>query len=371
MISIKFNDVDVEFDLGATRRLFKRLTATLELEPGEILGLMGESGSGKSTLLRLLAGVQPCSAGCISSTGLLKGDIAYLPQGGVLLEHLSLRENLLLFSRLKVTKNRYSQKRLEAAITALDLKSLYESNAPVSSLSGGERQRISIARVLSIEPRLLLLDEPCSAIGGDHRTELLAALKKSAVELNFAVILASHDWDDHIFCANRIAFLHHTNGTGLKSLSIVRVSEFAHEPWHREAVAYTAGAPINWIEAKQNENGWVLSSGGLPLGQAEIDLVPHQNGVVEQGSAKSSHLLLACTPHKFSRTETVLQDSRWKAIGKSDLYAFVQIGAGILVIDNSISEQPLSLKIAGQIPAYSISGTLLGIARVNESVPFS
>ena len=347
---ISFNAVGVAYRSGSRERcLFNDLTAHFELAPGEVLGLMGESGSGKSSLLRLIAGVAKPSDGTVSVDGMEPGDVAFLPQGGVLLEHLSLDQNLRLFSRLRATRFRYDEERLRSAIKVLDLDGLVDARLPLEKLSGGERQRVCLARILSITPRLVLLDEPCSGLGGDHRTEFLASLKRSAVELGYSAILASHEWNDHVLVANQVAFLKQGGAQGLSDVPLTSVSEFSRSPWHQEAVSYTTASPINWIDAERRDNGsWSLTLDGCVLAEARLEPSPAQDRIV-----------VACSPANFLGSRSAEAPTGFTHAGTSDSFAFVGLGDKVLVLPRDFTGAGLSLE--GSALVFSAEdGTAIG-----------
>ncbi|WP_316182385.1 ATP-binding cassette domain-containing protein [Bradyrhizobium sp. SZCCHNRI1009] len=359
MIQVKISSLSIGFGhKGGFRHLFRGLTLDIPVQFGETIGLMGESGCGKSTLLRLIAGVLASRHGVIRIDGAPSDSVAFLPQGGVLLEHLSLQDNLRLFSRLKVTRRRFDQARLLHAIDALDLNELVSRGTKVDKLSGGERQRVSLARVLSIKPQLILLDEPCAAIGGDHRTEFLSTLKRSSEELRFGVILASHDWNDHSLIANQIAFMKNTGGDGLSTVPVVPVKEFASVPWHREAVSYTSRGPINWIKAQKIDGCWCLSVGDLQLSRMGAEL-PLATKLRHEGDGS---LLLACGIDNIEFSEENAESPPLEFFGTSDAFAFLRIGPRILIAGKqSFADGKRSIRLTGSIPAYSTAGDFVGI----------
>ncbi len=177
------------------------------IKDGQFIALMGDSGSGKTTLLRILAGLEKAS-GIISvnSTTWLnsivfvppqKREIGFVFQDYALFENMSVLENLL-----------YVQKDLELAKHLLDITSLYElKNRNSKNLSGGQKQRVSLCRALMKRPKLLLLDEPLSALDMDMRVKLQDEILKLHLEFKTTTILVSHDKDEIYRLADRVLVL--------------------------------------------------------------------------------------------------------------------------------------------------------------------
>ena len=184
----------------------------LSVGKGEYLVVFGPSGSGKSTLLETIAGFRKPKGGRI----LLDGrDITYLPperreiavvyQDFLLFPHMSVFENIA-FGLLKREKNRevVEKKVLEIAKN-LGVEHLL--NKKPSLLSGGERQRVALARAVVYEPKLLLLDEPLSALDPANRERLRSFLKKAVKGRGITTIHVSHDFADAENLADKVAVL--------------------------------------------------------------------------------------------------------------------------------------------------------------------
>ncbi|HWC27168.1 MAG TPA: ABC transporter ATP-binding protein [Solirubrobacteraceae bacterium] len=170
----------------------------LRLPRGRLTALLGPSGAGKTTLLRAIAGLQPISAGSI----LLGGEpIEQLPahRRGVglvfqqprLLPHLSVVENIAFPLRLRGTARRERAGRARALLDDVGLAGLAERS--VRGLSGGEQQRVALARALCAEPRVLLLDEPLSALDPARRDELRGLIARVQRERELTTLLVTHD----------------------------------------------------------------------------------------------------------------------------------------------------------------------------------
>ena len=170
----------------------------LSLERGTLTALLGPSGAGKTTLLRAIAGLQPIGAGTIAVGG---DRIEQLPahRRGVglvfqqprLLPHLSVVENIAFPLRLHGVSRRERAARARALLDDVGLAGLAERS--VRGLSGGEQQRVALARALCAEPRVLLLDEPLSALDPGRRDELRALIARVQRERELTTLLVTHD----------------------------------------------------------------------------------------------------------------------------------------------------------------------------------
>lgn len=154
-----------------------------EAREGEILAILGPSGCGKTTMLRMISGLESTEQGSIQAFGKAieqaRTDIGFIFQKPVLFPHLNVEKNLLLGAKNKIAK----AERPEVVSSALKQVGLdgFQSRK-IDALSGGERQRLALARALLGEPKLLLLDEPFSALDINSRrsiTEMCRDLLKS------------------------------------------------------------------------------------------------------------------------------------------------------------------------------------------------
>jgi thiamine transport system ATP-binding protein len=198
-------DVTVEYD-GAPAVV----DASLTLEDGHVLAVLGPSGSGKSTLLRAIAGLEPTAAGSIAWDG---RDLAGVPthkrgfalmfQDGQLFGHLTVARNVGYALRLRRTPDAAARVRELLALVGLEG---YEDRLP-ATLSGGERQRVALARSLAVRPRLLLLDEPLSALDAGLRERLATDLRDILREAGTTALMVTHDQDEAFTVADRLAVM--------------------------------------------------------------------------------------------------------------------------------------------------------------------
>ena len=183
--------------------------------PGRgVTALFGPSGSGKTTILRCLAGLEH-NVGELRVNGEVwqsaavfvpphRRAMGYVFQEASLFPHLSVRENLLYGYRRIAPAARQVQ--LDQVVEWLGLAALLERRDP-TALSGGERQRVAIARALLTSPRLLLMDEPLSALDGQSKQEILAYLETLHRELDIPVIYVTHAMEEVIRLADHLVYL--------------------------------------------------------------------------------------------------------------------------------------------------------------------
>jgi thiamine transport system ATP-binding protein len=186
----------------------------LDLPQGCVLAVLGPSGSGKSTLLRAVAGLEQAASGTISYGG---RDLAPVPthkrgfalmfQDGQLFPHQSVARNVGYALRLRGLPRARLRTRVEDLLDLVGLAG-FADRTP-SSLSGGERQRVALARALAVEPRLLLLDEPLSALDRGLRERLAEDLRGILTTSGTTALLVTHDQEEAFAVADRMAVMRH------------------------------------------------------------------------------------------------------------------------------------------------------------------
>nr|WP_319513244.1 ATP-binding cassette domain-containing protein [uncultured Cohaesibacter sp.] len=189
---------------------------SLDIEPGEFIALLGPSGSGKTTLLRTIAGLQFAEGGTLSFdgediTGLdaRKRRFGMVFQNYALFEHMSVAENVAFGLKMRERSARPSAKDISRrVIELLDMAQIgHLAERFPSQLSGGQRQRVALTRALAIEPRLLLLDEPFSALDTRVRKDLRSSLRSLQQQVGVGAILVTHDQEEAFELADRIAVM--------------------------------------------------------------------------------------------------------------------------------------------------------------------
>lgn len=184
----------------------------LDIAAGECHAVLGPSGAGKSTLLHAVLGTVPLQSGHIRLAGeeithlpIEQRRLGYVPQQLGLFPHLSVRDNLAYSARARRVARADFEPLLARLIQVTGIGSLLE-RLP-GTLSGGERQRVALVRALVSDPRLLLLDEPFTALNESLRRELWWLLKGLQRERNLSVLLVTHDLAEAYFLADRITVL--------------------------------------------------------------------------------------------------------------------------------------------------------------------
>ncbi|MEI2711901.1 MAG: ABC transporter ATP-binding protein [Nocardioides sp.] len=185
---------------------------SVQLPDDTILAVLGPSGCGKSTLLRVIAGLEPAATGRVLEDG---RDITRLPthkrgfalmfQDGQLFPQQSVAQNVSYALRLRRTPREELRRRVGELLDLVGLTG-YADRLP-ATLSGGERQRVALARALAVEPKLLLLDEPLSALDASLRLRLAADLREILKSAGTSALMVTHDQEEAFAVADRIAVM--------------------------------------------------------------------------------------------------------------------------------------------------------------------
>jgi sulfate transport system ATP-binding protein len=206
----------MRINIQTVSRRFGDFTAlddvTLEVPEGSLTALLGPSGSGKSTLLRIVAGLEHADTGSVSINGVEVTDarpqdraIGFVFQHYAPFTHMTVRNNVAF--GLKIRKRRGSEirARVDELLKLVGLRTWAEQRP--SQLSGGQRQRMALARALAVEPQVLLLDEPFGALDATVRTELRQWLRRLHDEQGVTTVLVTHDQEEAMDVADRIAVM--------------------------------------------------------------------------------------------------------------------------------------------------------------------
>lgn len=202
--------------IGGVSKRFGTMTVldncSLNVSEGEIVTLLGPSGCGKTTLLRCVAGFWPADAGSIRIDDLDMGPVpvnrrpvGVVFQSYALFPHLTVAANVGYGLRMRGLPREEINRRVSTALKTVSLTGL-ENRYP-AQLSGGQQQRVAIARVLILEPRVLLLDEPFNALDAKLRSAMQVDLRQLIKRLGMTAIFVTHDQEEALTMSDRIAIM--------------------------------------------------------------------------------------------------------------------------------------------------------------------
>jgi len=189
---------------------------SLTIASGELMALLGPSGSGKTTLLRIIAGLESPDDGSILLHGeestrhsAAKRGIGFVFQHYALFRHMTIFENVAFGLRVQPRSLRPSRQKISERVCELLRLVQLDTYAQMypEQLSGGQRQRVALARALAVQPKVLLLDEPFSALDAKVRKELRDWLRRIHDELHVTTVLVTHDQEEALEVADRVAIL--------------------------------------------------------------------------------------------------------------------------------------------------------------------
>lgn len=210
------NKAGLAVELTELTRRYGRVNAldglTLHLEPGEMVALLGPSGCGKTTALRILAGLDQPTTGTVSVAGkditkvpANKRDMGMVFQAYSLFPHMTMLDNVAFGLKLRGVGG--GDRRSRAA-DKLELVGLAEHAGKYAhQLSGGQQQRVALARALAIEPSVLLLDEPLSALDAKVRTQLRDEIRRVQLEVGTTTLFVTHDQEEALAVADRVGVM--------------------------------------------------------------------------------------------------------------------------------------------------------------------
>jgi len=236
---IRFENVGKTYENGAV--VLKDVN--LEVRSGELMVLIGPSGCGKTTTMRMINRLIDPTSGRILINGedirnkdpvLLRRDIGYVIQQIGLFPHMTIEENIALVPKLKKwDKSRYL-KRVDELLDLVGLDpSEFKKRYP-AQLSGGQQQRVGVIRALAADPSIVLMDEPFSALDPISREQLQDELIKLRKEINKTIVFVTHDMDEALKIAQRIAIMR--NGEIIQVDTPENILRFPKDDFVREFI---------------------------------------------------------------------------------------------------------------------------------------
>jgi putative spermidine/putrescine transport system ATP-binding protein len=274
---------DLSRAFGATRALDG---LTLQIAPGELVALLGPSGCGKTTALRILAGFETADSGSVTVDG---RDVSAIPAAkrdmGMVFQSYSLFPNMSALDNvgfgLRMRKLGGAERKRKAG-ELLDMVGLApQAGQYPHQLSGGQQQRVALARALAIEPRVLLLDEPLSALDAKVRVQLREEIRRIQLEVGTTTLFVTHDQEEALAIADRVGVMRSGN---LEQLAAPR------ELYARPATAFVAD-----FVGLTNRLAATVEAGRAHVLGASVPLLP--------GSAPSGASTILIRPEALAVTE--------------------------------------------------------------------
>lgn len=268
---------------------------TLDILAGETVVLLGPSGCGKTTTLRIIAGLESPDAG--GSVRFDDEDVTPLPiekrgvgmvfQSYALFPNMNVSENIGYGLRVRGAGNAERMRRVQEMLELVDLGAY--AARQVEQLSGGQRQRVALARALAIHPRVLLLDEPLTALDAKLREQLRIEIDRLLRQLGVTAVYVTHDQSEAMALGDRIVVM--------EKGRIAQVGT-PQDVYYRPASAFVADfiGTMNSLAGRREGDELVVPGGRLPLGGLRTDTVlfrPEDARLVEPGEAHLSGKVLS------------------------------------------------------------------------------
>ena len=328
----------------------------LEIKPGEMVVLLGGSGCGKSTALRSLAGLEDIQAGRILVGGqdvtgvpVNKRDMAMVFQAYSLFPHMTALQNVEFGLEIRgVTR----AERRHLAMEKLDLVGLADQAGKYTQqMSGGQQQRVALARALAVNPRVLLLDEPLSALDAKVRVQLRDEIRRIQLEAGTTTVFVTHDQEEALAVADRIGVMNHG-----------RIEQIADPQtlYHRPETEYVAtfigltnrlpgisngaeavvfGQRVPLLEGSRKEGAVVLvRPENMTIAMHEAGVAGSGSGAGEVGRVEMVHFLGA-----LARVDVRIMAAEYRGLGGED-------GAALRVtVQVPANELPSGLTVGSEV----------------------
>ncbi len=265
----------------------------LEIASGEFFSLLGPSGCGKTTLLRIIAGFENMSCGTVMLAG---QNMVGVPanrrptnmvfQSYAIFPHLSVAQNVAFGLRKSSLSRQERARKVDEALAMVGLNGFGDRAA--HALSGGQRQRVALARALILKPKVLLLDEPLSALDKKLREKMQEELRRLQRQVGITFILVTHDQEEALIMSDRIAVMFEG-----EIVQVAQPQTLYTRPATR-AVAEFIGV-MSFLPAEQNPDG--LHIPGLGTTQLNKDQIMGQGKAFTVGIRPESMTLLPDRPN--------------------------------------------------------------------------
>ncbi|MFI8631399.1 ABC transporter ATP-binding protein [Microbacterium sp. NPDC077663] len=289
---------------------------SLSLGEGRLLALLGPSGCGKSTLLRAVAGLLPLSSGRIvfgdrdvTRTAPRHRNVGLVFQDHLLFPHLTLLENVAYGLRSRRAPGAKAR-----ALEMLDLVGLaHRKDDHPSDLSGGQSQRVALARALAVDPAVLLLDEPFSALDVDLRAAMREEVRRIVTEAGATTIMVTHDREEAMDIADEVALL--SDGRLVEHGTVRDLYESPENPYTASFFSRSNLLPaVATASGQASVLGWRTPVRGSAAGVGPATVAVRPEAFAVGAVASGIPAVLESVKWMGDRVAT-----RWRAVDESDL----------------------------------------------------
>ncbi|MGJ8569338.1 MAG: putative 2-aminoethylphosphonate ABC transporter ATP-binding protein [Hoeflea sp.] len=328
----------------------------LDIGKGEFVCFLGPSGCGKTTLLRAVAGLDPQTRGQIYQGG---QDISNLPTSkrdyGIVFQSYALFPNLTVARNIAFGLENTGRPKAEIKARVAELLALVglpeQAEKYPAQLSGGQQQRIALARAIAIDPGLLLLDEPLSALDAKVRVHLRHEIKELQRKLGVTTIMVTHDQEEALSMADRIVVMNHgtveqvgTPAEIYREPSTLFVADFIGET-NKVATTFSSGRVTLGSVSLSTDMKGVAEGAAVTVAVRPEDVVPHLSTQAGEGAA---NLL----PARLMNMEFL--GSFWRCHLQSDILGGQELIANFSI--NAVRRLDLKpgLEMAVELPAERV-----------------
>lgn len=282
----------------------------LTVRTGEFMTFLGPSGCGKTTILRMISGFEVPSDGVVLLDGAdvteeppYRRNVNQVFQSYALFPHLTVAENIGFGLKMKKVSRTEISARVEKAVDLVSLRG-FESRKP-NQLSGGQRQRVALARAIVCEPKVLLLDEPLSALDAKLRHQMQLELKRLQQRLGITFIFVTHDQEEALTMSDRIAVV---NKGRIEQLATVH--DIYHSPRTTFVAKFIGEANIlpARVLSRAQERVQIQLDGKLDLELHDADLAPNLDQLLVSIRPEKVHIEKQHPTGDFNVFEAVIEE---------------------------------------------------------------
>ena len=283
----------------------------LTIKPGEFVALLGPSGCGKTTALRALSGLEVIDGGRILIDGddvaavpTNKRDIGMVFQSYSLFPHMTAQENVEFGLRMRKVSAGERRGRAAEALDMVGLGSFAQRFA--HQLSGGQQQRVALARALVTRPRVLLLDEPLSALDAKVRVQLRDEIRRIQTELGITTVFVTHDQEEALAVADRVAVMR--DGVIEQIGTPEELYATPSTPFVADFVGLSNRVSADLVDGVVNVQGTTLPLLGEPLADGPVTAYIRPEDIVIESTGIPATVVASSFLGSLRRTQVVLAD---------------------------------------------------------------